>query len=147
MLQVRYPVAHSCYNGPVLCHFKGFKLALTSTKAARHHGGHEFFGMYKTEFDRGFTFFRPGSGGGWTTVEIGFGEMSSDWSDFTGLCTTADPDGYQHQCCSRSGTPQPGATPDVCPSEAGLANLIGLSIWSEGVEGNFALEIKSISVA
>ena len=34
------------------------------------------------------------------TSFIPFNQMSWDWSDGTGECSTKDPDGYQHKCCS-----------------------------------------------
>jgi hypothetical protein len=72
---------------------------------------------------------------------------SSDWSDLTGECDTKDPDGYQHKCCdASSGAPWE----EPCPTIKGLASIIGLSIWAEqgaeGVLGDFALALKSISI-
>ena len=77
--------------------YAGFKVAISSTKAARHHGGHELFGMYKANFEMGEVHKQGVTT--WDTLTIPFKKFSSDWSDFTGECATRDPDGYQHQCC------------------------------------------------
>ena len=61
-------------------------------------------------------------------------DFSWDWSDATGLCTTKDSGGYQHHCCSK-------AEPKYCPTKAFLADVNTLQIWSEGVAGDFHLEI------
>lgn len=120
--------------------YSGFKIAISSTKAARHHGGHELFGMYKANFDMGLRLpVVVGPDRGWERINIPLDKFSSDWSDFTGECATKDPDGYQHACCDT------GAEP-VCPTASGLSNINGLSVWAEGVEGPFLLQIKSISV-
>ena len=74
----------------------------------------------------------------WDTLTIPFKKFSSDWSDYTGECATRDPDGYQHQCCETG-------TEHICPSEEGLSHINGLSVWAEGVEGDFKLEVLSIS--
>jgi hypothetical protein len=67
--------------------------------------------------------------------------FSSDWSDFTGDCSTKDPNGYQHKCC-----PSGGLDSDpVCPAKKTLAKVDGITIWSEGVGGNFALKIYEIA--
>jgi hypothetical protein len=116
--------------------YAGFKVAISSTKAARHHGGHELFGMYKANFEMGEVHKQGVTS--WDTLTIPFKKFSSDWSDFTGECATRDPDGYQHQCCETG-------TEHICPSEAGLSHINGLSVWAEGVEGDFKLEVLSIS--
>jgi hypothetical protein len=117
--------------------YPGFKVAISSTKAARHHGGHELFGMYKANFEFGMVGPAPGLRG-WDRVVIPFRKFSSDWSDGTGECATKDPDGYQHKCCDTG-------KEAVCPSEAGLSHINGLSVWAEGVEGDFELQIYSLS--
>lgn len=118
--------------------YDGFKVALSSTGAARHHGGHELFGMYKANLDMGLRL--PClQDKGWECITIPLKKFSSDWSDATGECATKDPDGYQHVCCETG-------SESVCPSKSGLAAINGLSVWAEGVEGPFALEVKSISV-
>jgi|TARA_B110000208_G_scaffold151152_1_gene182570 hypothetical protein len=111
--------------------YSGFKLAITAIGASTHHGGHEVYGSYKASFG-----LFPSDD--FTIISLPFSKMSSDWSDFTGDCHTKDPDGYQHECC----TP---ATPKVCPSAATLAKIVGFSIWAEGVEGDFHLEVESIT--
>ena len=140
--------------------YSGFKVAVSSTKAARHHGGHELFGMYPlrtislsacllslcyTKFGQGrykanFAMGVVHKQGltSWDTLTIPFKKFSSDWSDYTGECATRDPDGYQHQCCETG-------TEHICPSVEGLSNINGLSVWAEGVEGDFKLEVLSIS--
>jgi len=144
VVEAKYPEAHHCYldpgGGGSLCHFEGFKLALTSLKAPHHHGGHELFGMYKADLGKAKS---TTLGAGWATLRLPLTAFSSDWSDFTGECNTKDPDGYQHKCCdASSGTPWE----EPCPTTDGLASIIGLSIWSEGVLGDFSLDIKSISI-
>ena len=116
--------------------YTGFKVAVISTKAGRHHGGHAVFGMYKANFDMGEV--RKAGLTGWDTVTIPLQKFSSDWSDFTGECKTKDPDGYQHKCCETG-------SEDVCPDKEGLSHVNGLSVWAEGVEGDFKLLLKSIS--
>jgi len=112
--------------------YQGFKLDFRAFGAKRHHGGHELQGSYKT----GFTV----PAGDWTTVNIPLTKFSSDWSDFTGECSTRDPDGYQHQCCTES-------TPEVCPSASTMTVVDGISVWAEGVAGVYQLEIQSISIS
>ena len=105
--------------------------------APRHHGGREFFGMYKADLGKAQS---TTQGVGWTTLRLPLTAFSSDWSDFSGGCNTKDPDGYQHKCCDASSREEP------CPTKTGLESIIGLSIWSEGVFGDFAFDIKSISI-
>jgi hypothetical protein len=116
-------------------HYPGFKVALSSPGAARHHGGHELFGMYKSDFH---SHDAPEGKDGWKVITIPFRDFSSDWSDFTGECDTKDPDGYQHKCCKTENEA-------VCPTAKAFSELNGLSIWAEGAEGGFALQIKQIS--
>ena len=99
--------------------------------ASRHHGGHELVGSYKAGFN-------VSAGTGWSKVSIPMDSFSSDWSDFTGECSTKDPDGYQHKCCST-------ANPEVCPTAETLKVVDGFTIWAEGVAGVFRLDIDSIS--
>jgi hypothetical protein len=68
-----------------------------------------------------------------------FNSMSWDWSDATGECTTKDPDGYQHKCCSDDKA--------VCPTAKLLKSLFSFAIWAEGAEGKFHLEIKEIAAS
>jgi len=140
----RYPKSHHCYKNPEgggsECHYKGFKLALTSLYAPRHHGDREVFGMYKADLGKAKS---TTQGVGWTILRLPLTAFSSDWSAFTGECDTKDPGGYQHKCCdASSGIPRP----EPCPTGKGLQSIIGLSIWSEGVLGDFELELKSISI-
>ena len=48
-----------------------------------------------------------------------------------------DPTGTQHVCCS-------AAHPEGCPQATHLSSVRSLSVWAEGVEGDFDLEIQSI---
>jgi len=113
--------------------YKGFKLDFRAFGAPRHHGSHELQGSYKT----GFT---VPAGDGWSSVTLPLTQFSSDWSDFTGECSTKDPDGYQHQCCTKD-------HPEVCPSTDTLKVVDGFSVWAEGVAGVYHLEIKSITIS
>jgi hypothetical protein len=144
VIETRYPRAHHCYADPggggSECHYEGFKLALTSFNAPRHHGGRELLGMYKADLGKAKS---TTQGIDWTILRLPLTAFSSDWSDLTGECDTKDPNGYQHKCCNASsGTPRE----EPCPTTKGLASIIGLSIWSEGVLGDFALDLKSISI-
>merc|ERR1719150_3337928 len=76
--------------------YKGFKLAFGTVGAPRHHGGHELQGAYKGDLT-----VPPSRNGEWQTIFMKFSEFSVDWSDFTGECSTKDPDGYQHKCCTQ----------------------------------------------
>lgn len=78
------------------------------------------------------------SGDAFSTIRVPFDSFSVDWSDFTGECDTKDPTGEQHVCCT-------AAHPEVCPKDYHLAKLTGFGIWAEGVEGQFAIDLKSIS--
>ena len=121
--------------------FKGFKLAIGAIGAPKHHGGHEMEGSYKAGFAIAKTYtldsILGGDDDGWSTVYLPFTEFSSDWSDFSGECTTKDPDGYQHKCCSKD-------APEVCPNAKTLKLINNLALWAEGVEGDFHIEVKSI---
>ena len=72
-------------------------------------------------------------------MRVPFSSFSSDWSEYTGNCDTRDPSGTQHACCS-------AATPSVCPTAAQLAQISGLQLWAEGVEGEFEMEVRRIAV-
>ena len=113
--------------------FAGFKFAFSAVGAPRHHGGHELVGSYKTSFS-------VPAGDDWTALALPLAAFSADWSDFTGDCATKDPDGYQHTCCSDE-------TPEVCPDAERLAAITGFSVWAEGAEGDFNLEIQSVVAA
>ena len=107
--------------------YQGFKFAFNAIGAPKHHGSHEAMGSYKTDFEATEE---------WTRVVLPFDNFSADWSDFTGSCETKDPDGYQHECCS--------VNAKMCPDKKRLSHVVGFSVWAEGAEGDFALEIKSI---
>lgn len=111
--------------------YKGFKFAFNAIGAPNHHGSHAATGSYKTPFKLTST--------NWTTLELPFAHFSSDWSDYTGECTTQDPDGYQHVCCD------PVQSPQVCPDATRLARISGFSFWAEGAEGDYKLEVALIS--
>eukprot|EP00631_Chrysoreinhardia_giraudii_P007277 CAMPEP_0197423224 /NCGR_PEP_ID=MMETSP1170-20131217/20233_1 /TAXON_ID=54406 /ORGANISM="Sarcinochrysis sp, Strain CCMP770" /LENGTH=219 /DNA_ID=CAMNT_0042950625 /DNA_START=22 /DNA_END=681 /DNA_ORIENTATION=+ len=109
--------------------YGGFKFAFSAVGAPRHHGGHEATGSYKTSFNASSQ-----------RIFLPFASFSSDWSDYTGDCDTLDPDGYQHVCCDDDHT-------DVCPDARRLAQVTGYSIWAEGTEGTFDLEVTQIAAA
>merc|ERR1719453_596256 len=54
--------------------------------------------------------FNVTSDGKWQTVTIPFSDFSNDWSSFTGECSTTDPTGRTHVCCTEKST-------EVCPTE------------------------------
>ena len=119
--------------------YVGHKLALSAFGVPHHNGGHEREGSYKQKFAVGLSFWknRPLC----ESVYLPMSGFSSDWSDFTGDCSTKDPNGYQHKCC-----PSGGLDSDpVCPAKKTLAKVDGITIWSEGVGGNFALKIYEIA--
>ena len=96
--------------------------------------------MYKADLGKAKS---TTQGIGWTILRLPLTAFSSDWSEFTGECNTTDPDGYQHKCCDvSSGVPYE----EPCPTTKGLEAIIGLSVWAEGVLGDFSFEIKSISI-
>merc|ERR1740129_389806 len=68
--------------------------------------------------------------GSFSDVEIPFTDFSYDWDPATGdqITTCAD-------------------NPSNCPDEATLQDLYSIAIWSEGVEGDVHLDIRSISAA
>lgn len=113
--------------------YKGFKLSFGTIGAPRHHGGHEIQGSFKANFN-----IPASQNGEWQTITLKFSEFSADWSDYTGDCSTKDPDGYQHQCCTKD-------TPSVCPSKGLLKHINSFNIWAEGVEGDFDMELKQIA--
>lgn len=114
--------------------YAGFKLAFSAVGTPEHHGGHEAEGMFKQSFQAD-----PNAPAGvWQTAYLPFNGFSWDWSDFTGECSTIDPsDGYQHRCCS-------AANPGVCPTSKLLHAVDGFSIWSEGVGGEFQMDVQKI---
>merc|ERR1719181_1507748 len=114
--------------------YAGFRFAFSAVGVPTHNGGHELLGSFKSSF----SIPPSSSGGGYDTVYLPFHSFSWDWSDFTGECSTKDPDGYQHRCC---GTDHP----EVCPTAKQLAKIDGFSLWAEGAEGNFTVDILSVS--
>merc|ERR1711974_463957 len=106
------------------------KIALSCIGAPRHSGGHEVEGSYKANFMLEDT-------SDVQKVYIPFNHFSSDWSDYTGDCDTKDPTGYQHRCCDEKNT-------DVCPDAKRLKAINKISIWAEGHEGDFYLELYKI---
>eukprot|EP00729_Bicosta_minor_P003948 gene3948-243_t len=74
----------------------------------------------------------------WQLVQIPMSDFSDDWSPFTGNCDTHDPTGKQHHCC---GT---GDLAQYCPTSVFLSALTDISIWAEGVAGDFQIEAKWI---
>eukprot|EP00729_Bicosta_minor_P010897 gene10897-11651_t len=71
--------------------YKGFKLAFGAQGAKAptfHHGTPSFKSdFFLTSLE-------------WTTLVLPVMGFSVDWSDYTGSCTTKDPNGQQHYCCS-----------------------------------------------
>lgn len=117
--------------------YQGHKIALSAIGVMHHNGGHELEGTYKADFKLG----EFSTKGQCQEVYVPFAEFSSDWSDFSGECSTKDPNGYQHKCC-----PEGGVDKDpVCPSKKNLKVVDGITIWSEGVAGEFALELYELS--
>ena len=116
--------------------YTGYKIAFTSDNMpqVRHGSGHHSSPSFKADFH-----FPAGAAtnGGWTNVRVPFNTFSVDWSEYTGSCSTRDPTGTQHVCCS-------AAHPEVCPQATHLSSVRSLSVWAEGVEGDFDLEIQSI---
>lgn len=110
--------------------YTGFKVAFGADGAARptpaRHGGASF----KADFP-------PLTGTDWQEIRIPFNQFSIDWSEFTGECTTKDPTGQQHYCCSAE-------HPEVCPTARHLQHINTVEVWAEGVEGSFTLDIDWI---
>jgi len=76
----------------------------------------------------------------WQEVFVPFTSFSNDWSSYTGLCSTKDPTGKQHICCSKE-------HPEVCPTKKSLEDISQMEIWAEGAEGTFNLEVQYIRAA
>lgn len=112
--------------------YKGFFIGFGAKGAKRPSGAmHHAAPSFKANFQV------PGTKR--TTVKVPFNGFSVDWSDFTGRCDTKDPNnGFQHHCCSSE-------HPEVCPTAEHLSQITGLEVWAEGVEGDFQLQIFSIS--
>lgn len=114
--------------------YTGFKFAFAAVGTPLHHGGHEAFGMFKADF----TLPKDSVPSDWQFVKIPFNKFSWDWSDATGECTTKDPDGYQHHCCSATES-------KYCPDDKQLKAVTGFSIWAEGTAGVFELDVLTIA--
>jgi hypothetical protein len=81
----------------------------------------------------------------WQVVNIPMSTFSDDWSPFSGDCSTKDPwwsGGTQHHCCGTS-----AAASQYCPTSTFLSALTDLSIWAEGVAGDFHIEAKWIGAS
>jgi len=84
----------------------------------------------------------------WQVVNVPLTQFSYDWSGYTGECNTKDPasfgsEGQQHYCCDKSGL-EPSKS-EVCVQPQFLNTINALEVWAEGVEGDFNLQIDSIS--
>lgn len=110
--------------------YTGFKVAFGAVGATRprpsRHGGSSFKANFALDSDTG-----------WQLVKIPFHRFSVDWSEYTGDCSTKDPTGEQHVCCTSE-------HPEVCPTAAHLKKITSIEVWAEGVEGEFDLEIAWI---
>jgi len=73
-----------------------------------------------------------------SSVRLPWTSFSAGTSDYSGRCDTTDPTGIQHHCCGPD-------HPELCPTRSHLAAIQGLSIWAEGVQGDFELELRSIA--
>jgi len=65
--------------------------------------------------------------GNFSDVALPFAGFSSDWDDATGDIITRCMDDFK-----------------ACPTESDLAMMEPISIWAQGVEGQFTLSVKSI---
>ena len=114
--------------------YEGFKVAFGAKNATRPRPGfHHAPPSFKAPF-------RVPAASGYSVVRVPFSSFSVDWSEYTGACDTKDPTGEQHTCCGPE-------HPEVCPTAAHLAAITSLELWAEGVEGDFALDVKSVSAA
>jgi hypothetical protein len=113
--------------------YTGFKLKFYGPNIPKHHGSHGYGSGSQAQ-----PFKVPASKNGeWQSVFLPFHGFSYDWSDFTGDCFTKDPDGFQHRCCDEKNH-------DVCPTAKQLEGLERVSIYAEGVEGDFQLEVQEV---
>ena len=112
--------------------YAGYKVAFSAKNTTRPRPGmHHAAPSFKADF-------MVPAGTAFSTIKVPFSNFSVDWSEYTGECDTKDPTGEQHICCS-------AAHPEVCPKSHHLSALTGFQIWAEGKEGNFDIELKSIS--
>lgn len=107
--------------------YGGFKFSFAADVLDRQ------FKSYKSEFS-------VVPDGKWHVVAIPFANFSNDWSSFTGRCDNnpPDPTGEKHKCCTT-------ATASVCPTAHGLDHISQLGLWTEGVAGEFHLEVQWIA--
>ena len=109
--------------------YRGFKVAFGAKGAKRPRPGmHHAPPSFKADFN---------ATRAWSTVKVPFDAFSVDWSEFTGECSSKDPTGEQHLCCSK-------AHPEVCPTAAHLAEITSIEVWAEGVEGTFNVEVREV---
>lgn len=116
--------------------YTGFKVAFTAQHMpdTRRGHGHHSSPSFKADFAA-----PPAAADGFVTVKVPFDTFSVDWSEFTGRCDTTDPHGGPtHVCCS-------AAHPEVCPHAHHLEQITGFSVWAEGVEGAFDVELREIA--
>ena len=112
--------------------YKGFKIEILAKNATRPRPGmHHSAPSFKADF-------AVPAGSDFSKIRVPFDQFSVDWSDYTGECNTKDPTGEQHVCCSAE-------HPEVCIKDYHLEQITGFGVWAEGVEGDFAIELKSIS--
>lgn len=102
----------------------------------------------KPEFGRGAGSFKASfqlkNQSGWQLVQVPMTDFSDDWSPYTGNCNSKDPIpiiGKQHHCCGS------GTDAQYCPTTTFLSSLTDLSIWAEGVAGQFHVEVKWIGAS
>ena len=124
--------------------YKGFKIAFSGTDVPTV--GPQFGPKRDGEYKAGFEV----EGSDWQVVDVPFTQFSYDTSQYTGTCNFQDPDsafgkGAQHYCCSDSGL-EP-SKPEVCVDSKYLSVIKNVAIWAEGVEGDFNIEIESITAS
>lgn len=105
--------------------YKGFKVSLAAD-------------TWNPQFDSYKANFMVPAGDDFQLVAIPWEKFSNDWSAYTGDCDTTDPRGKVHHCCDKD-------HPDVCISKKNLSDINQVGLWAEGHEGQFHLEIESIS--
>jgi hypothetical protein len=103
--------------------FAGFKADFSS----KYHPDTQFT-SFKADFPADFS--EKSCDGEWTTVSIPFNSFTWDWSSYTGEPI--------HTCAEDS---------TYCPSSADLSSMTQVSVWGEGVEGAFQLDLQAIGAA
>lgn len=106
--------------------FKGFKVAF----AAKHIPRTSMFGGGSFKADVSFT-----KKDEFEIISVPFNKFSYDWSPYTGECSTKDPTGQQHHCCSKEDNYK------YCPTAEYLKTITDLEFWAEGSAGDFHVEI------